>query len=183
MTMHANGLAKLTEECGELITAASKKMECMGSDSYWGTDKPISQMLEEEMADVLATIRFVTINFGLNQDRIGQRMKKKLDLYLEWHQDPENEFGPAGKPSEEDVTKTCVPEYGYNFDPENDLLSCPFCGGAAYYWINSGYADKHTVECEDCGSKRSAEYSKKYAFRNWNKRPKATVKVSEFGEK
>ena len=75
------GLVKLTEECGELIQIASKKMTRMNDDVHWDGKGKISTRLENEIGDVLAAIAIVTENFGLKRGRIENRLEKKYRLF------------------------------------------------------------------------------------------------------
>lgn len=83
MTMTAKGLAKLIEECGELIQIAGKKLACMETDKHWNVSS-LSKSLEDEIGDVLAACKFVSGSFNLDKDAIAKRMAYKLDLYLYW---------------------------------------------------------------------------------------------------
>lgn len=88
MTMTANGLAKLTEECGELAQVASKKMACMDSDVHWDGASSLAWRLEDEIADVRAASALVEETFGLDEARIASRTAFKLALFRQWHAQP-----------------------------------------------------------------------------------------------
>lgn len=81
--LEKKGLIKLTEECGELIQIASKKMTCMGVDIHYDGSS-LSMRMEEEIGDVLAAARIVIENFNLNEHKIGCRVDEKYQLFLEW---------------------------------------------------------------------------------------------------
>lgn len=49
------------------------------------------------------------------------------------------------------------------------LLPCPFCGSDAEYWEDSGYSDKHVIECGECGCSKRSEYYN-FVFEEWNTR-------------
>ncbi len=82
--LEKNGLVKLVEECGELIQIASKKMARMDSDEHWDSAGSIRERMEDEMGDVMAAMRTVTANFGLDTARIMKRRREKEKLFLEW---------------------------------------------------------------------------------------------------
>lgn len=89
MTMCADGLAKLIEECGELIQVAGKRLAYF--DTLHHPDgSNLEQRLEEEMADVMAAIRFVSIHHGLSLATIAERADGKLDVFEAWHGRPDN---------------------------------------------------------------------------------------------
>ncbi len=82
--LEKNGLVKLTEECGELIQIASKKMTRMNSDEHWDGAGSIKERLENEIADVAAASRIVMENFNLDEERIKRRYLEKFDLFQKW---------------------------------------------------------------------------------------------------
>jgi len=88
MTMVANGLVKLIEECGELQQIAAKKLAYFNTDLHPDGMGPMSVRLEEEIADVIAASIFITQTFQLNEDRIGDRVELKLKRFQAWHADP-----------------------------------------------------------------------------------------------
>lgn len=80
------GLAKLTEECGEVIQVAGKLIASNGESAHWdGTD--LRQRLEDELADVQAAIYFAVDLNGLDRDRMLQRTADKLALFKHWQQE------------------------------------------------------------------------------------------------
>lgn len=91
MTMAARGLAKLTEECGELMQVVGKKLAYY-NDSAEHPDggPPLSERMEDEMGDVLAAIEFVAQRLGLDEARIEVRARTKLALFQRWDALPEN---------------------------------------------------------------------------------------------
>lgn len=91
MTMTANGLAKLIEECGELTQVAAKML------AYYapGTPHPdgageLQTRLEDEMGDVLAALWFVQEALELSEHDIHVRAQQKRKLFAYWHADPDN---------------------------------------------------------------------------------------------
>jgi len=88
MTMEKNGLAKLVEECGELIQVAAKKMAFMHTDKHPDGNGSLKNRMEEEAGDVLAAIIFVKENFGLSEANIELRTGEKLAKFRAWHADP-----------------------------------------------------------------------------------------------
>lgn len=82
--LEKNGLVKLTEECGELIQIAAKKMTRMDSDEHWDGAGKLSERLENEIADVFAAAQIVIENFNLNKRKIEHRFAVKFKLFQEW---------------------------------------------------------------------------------------------------
>lgn len=99
MTMAVNGVAKLTEECGELLQVIGKRM------AYWSTDDhpdgkgSLSVRMEEEMGDVRAAIEFVIDNMGLSRSAVISREMRKRALFEQWHADPDNNVHALMLPS------------------------------------------------------------------------------------
>lgn len=79
------GLAKLAEECGEVIQIIAKLIATGGRTDHWsGLDLRVE--LENEMADVRAALSFVAAhNPDLDVDRINGRVIRKTELFLSWH--------------------------------------------------------------------------------------------------
>lgn len=90
MTMTLNGLAKLSEELGELQQVVAKKMACMDTDEHWDGAGSLKARMEDECADVIAAIRFVQEQFDLDVAAMGSRAQMKLDRFRGWHADPNN---------------------------------------------------------------------------------------------
>lgn len=83
------GLAKLAEESGEVVQVVGKLMMTGGEPHHWdGTD--LRTRLIEEMADVVAAVRFVgTYNLtDLEVDELEARADRKLKQFIEWHITP-----------------------------------------------------------------------------------------------
>lgn len=83
MAMDKNGLTKLVEECGELIAVAAKKQAYMDTDLH-PDGSNLKGRMEEEIADVLAAIKFVECQFRLDTMAIDSRMMEKFRLYEKW---------------------------------------------------------------------------------------------------
>ncbi len=88
--MAAQGLAKLVEECGELIQVAGKRLAYFHTDQHPDGGPPLSERLENEIADVIAACLFVIDVQELDLDRITKRQCAKMALFHEWHIDTEN---------------------------------------------------------------------------------------------
>ncbi len=67
------GLIKLAEESGELMQAIGKQLI--------KNNRQTKLNLEEEIADVLASVVIVTNRLNLDEERIAQRVLEKLDKY------------------------------------------------------------------------------------------------------
>ena len=79
------GLAKLAEECGEVVQIIAKLIATGGRTDHWsGLDLRVE--LENEMADVRAALAFVAAhNPDLDVDRINGRVARKTALFVQWH--------------------------------------------------------------------------------------------------
>ena len=90
MTMTANGLAKLLEECGELSQVAAKKLAYFHTDDHPDGAGSLDNRLQDEIADVIAACLFVADKFRLNVEAISDRRDRKLALFDQWHADRSN---------------------------------------------------------------------------------------------
>jgi NTP pyrophosphatase (non-canonical NTP hydrolase) len=81
------GLAKLVEECGEVLQVAGKFMMTHGSRAHWSGD--LRRMLLEEVADVEAAIVFFTRHNLDDQERrdMSRRVSAKVAKFEGWHAD------------------------------------------------------------------------------------------------
>lgn len=80
------GLAKLIEECGEVLQVAGKLVATGGKNPHWDGSNLVSR-LAEETADLLAAINFVIErNFYIpTQEFMNARIDMKSQLFDEWH--------------------------------------------------------------------------------------------------
>jgi NTP pyrophosphatase (non-canonical NTP hydrolase) len=85
MTMNADGLTKLMEECGELIQVAAKKSAYPNGEHPDGAGD-LNERLEQEIADVMAACHFVTQTWNLDASNIDARMEKKYLRFRMWHE-------------------------------------------------------------------------------------------------
>lgn len=90
MPMTANGLAKLAEECGELLQVIGKRLAYYHTDEHPDGGPPLPRRLEDEIADVIAAATFVVQNNRLDISRINQRIKEKSLLFTGWHGQADN---------------------------------------------------------------------------------------------
>lgn len=78
-------IGKLGEECGELV-AAIFRCEIQGIDGKEPvTGKPNREWLEEEIADVRASLELVEEHFKLHMAFIEARKRRKKKHLLTWH--------------------------------------------------------------------------------------------------
>jgi len=89
------GLAKLTEECGELQQIIGKLLnypdqEFHPDSASYAEPKTMQRRLEEEIADVMAACTFVKDKHHLSNQFIIERMQRKLDLYYVWAKEGED---------------------------------------------------------------------------------------------
>lgn len=78
------GLAKLTEECGELLQVAGKLMAFPDGAHPDGAGDLVERLLSE-LADVGAVVEYVVKANHLDHDRFFARMRKKVARFVEWH--------------------------------------------------------------------------------------------------
>lgn len=77
------GLAKVTEECAEVIQVTQKIMAAGGGVQHWyGTN--LRRRLEEEIADVLAAAEFLTSENRLDRQAIADRYAEKIFRFNRW---------------------------------------------------------------------------------------------------
>lgn len=86
--MQQNGLAKLVEECGELIQVAGKMIQYPNLQEL-----PLSHpdgtilrdRIKEEIADVQAAIDFVCVKLNIDRDgKILERRIEKHAKFVQW---------------------------------------------------------------------------------------------------
>lgn len=79
------GVAKVQEECGEMVGVLAKLMAFPDGDHPDGAG-PLVQRIEDEVADVHAATAFLMReNPALDQQRIRIRAARKLALFTSWH--------------------------------------------------------------------------------------------------
>ena len=78
-------LGKLGEEAGELASAVSRCIIQGIDEAEPVTGKVNKEWLEDEMADVLASMSLVEEHFQLNIERILQRADNKKEHLRKWH--------------------------------------------------------------------------------------------------
>lgn len=83
MPMAHHGMAKLLEECGEVGQIAGKLLAFPIGD-FPERDARLLKKLEDELGDLRASIAFVTVKLGLDRDKVHERTKAKMELYLQW---------------------------------------------------------------------------------------------------
>lgn len=98
MPLEHNGLIKLSEECGELIQAAMKKVARSDGENIHWDGSNLKERIADEIADVIAACTVVQKLNDLDYERIQERTLKKVELFSYW-----NDGG----------TETTVPD-GYN---------------------------------------------------------------------
>ena len=80
------GISKLVEEAGEVVQVGGKLLGTDGVEDHWDGSN-LRLRLEDEIADLLAAITFVTQENNLDDPRIQERMMGKLLQFHEWHRD------------------------------------------------------------------------------------------------
>jgi NTP pyrophosphatase (non-canonical NTP hydrolase) len=78
------GLAKLAEECGEVVQIIGKLIATGGRTDHWsGLD--LRACLIEEMGDVLAAVAFVCQQNDIPTMDVEARSAQKVALFNHWH--------------------------------------------------------------------------------------------------
>lgn len=91
------GLAKLNEECGEVVQVCGKLIQTGGKKKHWsGAD--LKHDLREELADTLASIGFVLGTSFSEEDLeyVMDRAEQKIDLFIKWHLEQGGEIEDVG---------------------------------------------------------------------------------------
>lgn len=88
MPMMQNGMAKLTEECGEVQQIVGKLIQYPHLQS-WGVElhpdgTHLLTELTNELADVRAAAEFVSERLALSKSAIEARARRKLELFRQW---------------------------------------------------------------------------------------------------
>ena len=78
-------IGKLGEEICEAGAAIFRCIIQGVDESHPVTEKPNKEWLEDELADVMAGINLVTAHFGLDEDRMNERMNAKMLHLKKWH--------------------------------------------------------------------------------------------------
>ena len=81
------GLAKLNEECGELIQVIGKLMMVKGRSKHWSGD--LRKKMIEELGDVMAASEFVSRHCLTDNERfdLHERITEKRAKFLGWHEE------------------------------------------------------------------------------------------------
>lgn len=82
------GLSKLVEECGEVLEVAGKLIATGGEVRHWGRNTSLAQLLQDEIADVMAACHFIVeVNpEHLDIDEVYRRVHDKVTKFRGWHQ-------------------------------------------------------------------------------------------------
>lgn len=81
------GLAKLVEECGEVLQVVGKLMMTHGDQFHWSGD--MRECLLEEVADLEAAVVFFMRHNPTDEERreMVRRITTKVNKFEEWHAD------------------------------------------------------------------------------------------------
>lgn len=79
------GLAKLTEECGELLQIVGKIMAYPEQNDHPDGTTDMRKRLLEELGDVSACISFVTSANDLSYSELVDRIEYKIERFAHWH--------------------------------------------------------------------------------------------------
>lgn len=79
------GLAKLTEEAGELLQVVGKIMAYPEQNDHPDGTVDMRRRLIEEIGDVAACLAFVIDANNLEQEAIGARSDYKVERFVHWH--------------------------------------------------------------------------------------------------
>lgn len=80
------GLAKLSEECGEVVQVIGKFVQSGATGFYQdgSATADLPAMLSDEMADLYAALDFVYRRCPVDREAISARRTRKLRLFEEW---------------------------------------------------------------------------------------------------
>lgn len=78
------GLAKLMEECGELVQVCGKVVAFPAVELHPDGSR-LCERLEGELGDVLAAVTYVVTRNGLDWEAVNGGMTKKLHRFNSWH--------------------------------------------------------------------------------------------------
>lgn len=78
-------LGKLGEELNEAGAAVGRCIIQGIEECEPVTGKPNREWLEDELADVMANLQLVCEHFGLDIDRMNERVDSKLPRLRKWH--------------------------------------------------------------------------------------------------
>lgn len=84
---HWPGLAKLIEECGEVVQAAAKIIGTNGTMVYDDQAAVDEYALLDEIGDVLAAIEFFAKRNGVPMPYVHGRMQMKLRQFNKWYEE------------------------------------------------------------------------------------------------
>jgi NTP pyrophosphatase (non-canonical NTP hydrolase) len=81
------GLAKLAEECGEVVQVIGKLIMIDGRADHWSGN--MRWALIEEMADVKAAIKFIEVECLTHEERarLIDRENVKFGRFNQWHRE------------------------------------------------------------------------------------------------
>jgi NTP pyrophosphatase (non-canonical NTP hydrolase) len=79
------GLAKLAEECGELVQVIGKLIASNGQSTHWDGKGDLMARLIEEMGDVRAAMIFLCESNGIDKADVHARADTKLERFRRWH--------------------------------------------------------------------------------------------------
>jgi NTP pyrophosphatase (non-canonical NTP hydrolase) len=96
------GLAKLVEECGEVVQVVGKLMMTHGSPAHWSGN--LRAQLIDELGDLDAAIEFVVMHcFDVDERAaIASRRVSKIVKFEDWHED----FGADPPPPLASLTRS-----------------------------------------------------------------------------
>ena len=82
---HLPGLSKYVEESGEANQVIGKIQGMGYLGEHWDGKGGLERRLEDEFADVIAAIAYISQKNGLDLDRMQARTDKKLRKFFRWH--------------------------------------------------------------------------------------------------
>lgn len=93
------GIAKLAEECGEVVQVVGKIIALAGAENYTHWDgSDVRERLLEEMADVTAAIQFVWAHNLLGERQaFEQRVEEKFGRFQQWHAEGKRNSPQTGR--------------------------------------------------------------------------------------
>lgn len=103
---HLPGLGKFTEEVGEALKEVGKIQGIGHLGNHWDGKGELKTRIENELADVWASIDYFVQENGLDKDRMKKRSKAKVKKFMGWH----NNIRAGRSPNDNGKPKKPVPK-------------------------------------------------------------------------
>ena len=88
------GVTKVVEEVGELLQVLGKLQATGGRVDHWDGSN-LKERLEDEIADVRASLEYVEMFNDLDGRSISKRVCDKVERFMEWHRSAKSQAKSA----------------------------------------------------------------------------------------